>query len=251
MACLRPFFSYYGSKWTVARHYPPPACRTVVEPFAGSAGYSLRHPSRDVVLVEKDPAVAAIWRWLISADISDIAALPVLVKGENLDDFPMPEPARLLMGFWVNQGASAPRSVMTARGMHMGGTGGRNTCDLYRERCITQIHAIRHWQVIEGGYDTAPGIEATWFIDPPYQRNGCHYRHGSAGIDYRELAAWTLGRRGQVIACENEGADWLPFQPFARTWGSVNYGGQKRRVTREAAWFSDSQQLPLFAGQST
>jgi hypothetical protein len=40
---LRPFFSYYGAKWGLGRHYSAPAHWTVVEPFAGSAGYSLFH----------------------------------------------------------------------------------------------------------------------------------------------------------------------------------------------------------------
>ena len=34
---LRPFFGYYGSKWAMARLYPAPQHRTIIEPFAGAA----------------------------------------------------------------------------------------------------------------------------------------------------------------------------------------------------------------------
>jgi len=34
-------FSYYGSKSKLAQHYPTPKYDTIVEPFAGAAGYSL------------------------------------------------------------------------------------------------------------------------------------------------------------------------------------------------------------------
>jgi hypothetical protein len=33
-----------------------------------------------------------------------------------------------------------------------------------------QVGAIKHWTLIEGSYEAAPDEEATWYIDPPYQR---------------------------------------------------------------------------------
>ena len=39
---LKPFWRYYGGKYRAAPAYPPPRLGTIVEPFAGSAGYSLR-----------------------------------------------------------------------------------------------------------------------------------------------------------------------------------------------------------------
>jgi hypothetical protein len=32
---LRPFFSFYGGKWRIARHYPTPKYDIIIEPFAG------------------------------------------------------------------------------------------------------------------------------------------------------------------------------------------------------------------------
>lgn len=39
---LKPFWRYYGGKYRAAPRYPVPLHRTIVEPFAGAAGYSLR-----------------------------------------------------------------------------------------------------------------------------------------------------------------------------------------------------------------
>ena len=73
--------------------------------------------------------------------------------------------------------------------------------------------------------------EATWFIDPPYQVAGRHYRFGSEQLDYARLAKWCRSRPGQVIVCENEGADWLPFRPLA----AVKTTRAKRR-SKEVIW---------------
>ena len=42
---------------------------------------------------------------------------------------------------------------------------------------------------------------------------------------------WCRTRQGQVIACENVGATWLPFEPL-RDFQSARPGG----VSREAVW---------------
>lgn len=43
---LKPFFTFYGGKWRAAPHYAPPEFATIVEPFAGAAGYSVRHHTK-------------------------------------------------------------------------------------------------------------------------------------------------------------------------------------------------------------
>lgn len=54
---VKPFFSYFGGKWTLAPRYPKPEHGTIVEPFAGSAGYAIRYPDREVILVERAPVI--------------------------------------------------------------------------------------------------------------------------------------------------------------------------------------------------
>jgi hypothetical protein len=44
---LRPLFGLYGAKWRLAGRLPSPEHDDVVEPFAGSAGYSLSRTSRN------------------------------------------------------------------------------------------------------------------------------------------------------------------------------------------------------------
>ena len=33
-------------------------------------------------------------------------------------------------------------------------------------------------------------------------------------MDYGQLSSWCKNRKGQVIVCEQEGAEWLSFRPF-------------------------------------
>ena len=69
---LRPFFCYYGGKWRAAPKYPAPEHDTIVEPFAGAAGYATRYPDRKVVLVERDPVIAGLWRYLTKVSPAEI-----------------------------------------------------------------------------------------------------------------------------------------------------------------------------------
>ena len=64
--------------------------------------------------------------------------------------------------------------------------------------------------MIEGEYSDAPDIAATWYVDPPYQTPaGAHYPHKFT--DHAALGEWCQSRRGQVIACDQEGSTWLPW----------------------------------------
>lgn len=231
---LRPFFSYYGGKWrSAAKLYPKPIYGTVIEPFAGSAGYSLRYADREVILCDADPIIRGIWRYLIAAKESEILAIPDVDIGGTVDDLPVCQEARWLVGFWLSRATSSPRKS-PSKWMRQKDERLFSMCwgDRVRTRIAAQITHIRHWRVIDGSYiDSASVVdgEATWFIDPPYQIAGSHYRYGSGKIDYSELACWCRSLNGQVVVCENEGANWLPFNRLAEVNGS-----SKRSV--EAIW---------------
>jgi len=230
---LRPFFTYYGGKYRAAPRYPPPLSDTIVEPFAGSAGYSLRWPDRKVILVERDPAVAGTWRYLLSVSAAEVLALPDLEPGQSTDDLPLPQEARWLIGWWLNKGTAGPcksEGAWMRSGTHQNSYWG----PAIRMRIASQLSAIRHWTLIEGDYTEAPDVTATHFIDPPYIGAGKYYRLGSSTIDYPALAEWCRSRRGQVIVCENVGADWLPFRPYIDIKASEAKSGGK--VSREAIW---------------
>lgn len=227
-----------------------------MEPFAGSAGHSLRHASHDVVLVEKYPVLAEIWRFLTSAKPSEVMAIPPV---EAVDDLPawVCQPARDLVGFSLNDGTTSPRKVLTSglKKLRDRSDSKRKFCgwtEARRARVASQMPAIRHWRVIEGDYTAAPDIEATWFVDPPYiGRAGEHYVHGSGALDFGHLGGWCESRRGQTIVCEGEGATWLPFKPHVNAKAfPARQGSPVRRVSRESVWTNEqlqpAPQLSLF-----
>lgn len=224
---IRPFFWYFGGKWRATRTgtYPPPAPGVpIVEPFAGSAGYATVHGDRDVVLVERDPTVAGVWRFLIGATRDDILSIPDLPDGGTTDDIDAPQAARGLVGFWLVGGAVKPQRRMVPRARIQPGIywGPR-----VRERLASQVHRIKHWTLVEGDYTAV--IRATWFVDHPYQGLGRSYRHRV--VNYTALAAWCTSRRGSVTDREAAGADWLPFREVSRVKRAHRPG-----LAREAVW---------------
>lgn len=239
MARPGPFFSYYGSKWRLSKHYQPPQYQTIIEPFAGSACYSLRYSTRQVILVDLYQPLVEVWRYLMRATPQDILSLPILAPGDNVHDCGLEAGARDLIGYNLNQSQAYPARQLS-KWAREDDIWWRRRAKFWgpplRKRIARQINAIKHWQIIEGDYRKAPDIEATWFIDPPYHFSGRHYHHSA--LDYEELAEWCLSRKGQVIVCEQEGATWLPFQAFAN---DVNGIGGK---TCEVVWCSRPETDP-------
>ena len=247
---LRPFLSYYGSKFRAAPKYPQPAHDTIVEPFAGAAGYALRYPERRVVLVERDPRLAGIWRFLIRARAEDVLALPLMDLDATVDDLPACDPdGRELIRAWLQGGARNGKnsfSSMAKRNL----TDNPNTPKFWgaacRARIASQVSAIKHWTIIEGDYIEAPDIVGTWFVDPPYDNAaGRVYRYHK--LDYPALGAWCRARRGQVLVCENKGASWLPFRPLYDM--SNNWNGDTTKQTVEMLWSNDVPSLDLNRGE--
>ena len=239
MSNLRPFFTFFGSKWRAAPHYEAPRFDHIIEPFAGSAGYAMRYPDRKVTLVERDPLIAATWRYLLTVSPAEVLALPDIQATQSVDDLQVCPEARLLIGWWLEYACRKPKKrpgQWMRRGVANGGARARWAMwwnQRVRERIASQLGAIRHWTLIEGAYDAAPAVDATWFIDPPYQVAG-KYRFGSKGIDYAALGAWCATRKGQVIVCENVGASWLPFRPWRDIRGTS-------KVSHEAIWTNDQR----------
>ena len=214
MPRLRPFFSYYGSKWRISGKYPAPTTNTIIEPFAGGATYALRYHDKQVILNDLDPILATTWRYLIETPEADILALPDLAEGQSVDDLDIPQGARYLIGFWLNKGKSSPGKTMGAWMRKAQGTPQATQFwgPKIRQRIAHQQQYIRHWRVTNLSYADLADVEATYYVDPPYQgRAGTYYRCSSKGFDYSALAAWCQSRQGQVIVAENAGADWLPF----------------------------------------
>jgi len=204
-------FSYYGSKSKIVKKYPKPIYDLIIEPFAGSARYSLLYADKQVILNDSYKVIADIWEYLITATKEQIEQLPELNKGDDIRTLDLPQVEKKLVGFMINRGSVSPRNIYTNWAFR--GNEIRRT----KTRILNNLERIRHWKVYNKDYQELENIDATWFIDPPYQNGGIHYKKNI--IDYQELAEWCKSRKGQIIVCENSKATWLNFKPLVKMYG--------------------------------
>lgn len=217
----------------MAPHYDPPLHGTIIEPFAGAAGYALRYPDRKIKLYDADPLLVGLWQYLIGVSEQEIRALPTEIV--HVDDLNVCQEARWLIGFWLNKGMTAPCKT-PSKWMRDGWRPNSQWGPVIRERIASQLHAIRHWQVTERSWSDVPVKTASWFVDPPYNnRAGRRYRYST--IDFAALGAWCRVLPGQVIVCEQTGADWLPFVPFMRAKSTE--GKNRENRSSEVLWTSE------------
>ncbi len=229
---MRPFFSFFGSKWRVAPHYPKPLYSIITEPFAGSCGYALRYPEHQIRLYDADPTICGVWDYLIHVSPEEILSLPL--QFDHVDELRMSPEAKHLIGFWLNKGtvqpAKSPSKWMRENrswqpGVYWG--------ESIRERIASQVERVRHWKISQACYGDIPDQgPMTWFVDPPYEVAGRAYRFHD--VNYQALGDWCRSRNGQVIVCENAGADWLPFRPFRTIKALEGRRGGKR--SEEVIW---------------
>jgi len=221
-------FRYFGSKQKLAPMYPAPLYDIVIEPFCGAAGYSCWHHQRRVILYEKDPITFGTVHYLIHATPEEIMRLPRMYEeGASVDDYNIPQEAKWLMGFWIGVGDVMPRKTKSP--WSRGNYSGVWSEDTIR-RVAHTVRRIKHWKVYNKSWeDIDPNRygPATWFVDPPYQEAGKQYRLGPEQINFPKLGEWCRALPGQVIACENRGADWLPFRDlYLAQANNYNQGGR-------------------------
>ena len=191
--------------------YPPPKHNKIIEPFVGSARYSLKWFERDVLLVDKYEIIINVWRYLQSASKKDILSLPQLKPSECVDDFDLTIIEKYLIGFCINGGSAQPKK--TAQKFNVWPT---------TQKMISEnLYKIKHWQIEHKSFDEIENQNATWFVDPPYQFGGEHYVKSNKQIDFPQLAEWCKNRIGQTIVCENTKADWMDFKPMKEMQGSM------------------------------
>lgn len=202
----------------------------IVEPFAGSARYSLLHFENDVYLYDASQLIVSLWKYLIGASEKDILGLPDVPSKVSLDNYTELAPIeRTLIGFHLCRGKAVPRKVGH----------GQNSWNQDKKRIAANLYKIRHFKVSQCLYQDAWACRAnplaTWFVDPPYKitqerpGNTDRYPTGSyAAVDYPALADWCRTRKGLVIACEGEGADYLPFEYLTTTTANSNNRSAKR-----------------------
>jgi site-specific DNA-adenine methylase len=239
---LRSFFPYYGAKKAAVNRYPLPKFDHIVEPFAGSASYSVNYHFLNISLNDSYDVISDIWDYLVHCDPMEVANTKADILHHISEVGEVPKPLRDLIGFYLNWSCAYPGNVLTAGQKQERARGQENVGWSLRQRnkVASQVKHIRHWKVRRGEYWELPNPRATWFIDPPYNNKaGTHYRHHD--IDYDHLAHWAKTRKGQVIVCEQEGAKWLPFWKLG-SWKSVSKKkGGGVGFTNEVIWTNDAE----------
>jgi hypothetical protein len=207
-----PLFKWFGSKWLASKLYPAPERDVIFEPFAGSAGYSLRHHEKQVVIWDDNEQLHELWDWLIgSATTASVLEIPLgIAEGTDIGVLGLSRGQALLLKHWQRTNNVGDCWTISPWG-NKPGQWTANT----RARVAEEIYAVKHWEVRPVMYD-GPG---TYFIDPPYLYN---YRYRFAMFDHAALVA-DIGRipeHSQVIVCEaacqktGRVPDYLPFAPF-------------------------------------
>lgn len=230
---MRPFFSYYGSKWTGAKYYGAPRHDLIVEPFAGSASYATRWDCKHVKLYDVSPDIFDLWSWLIGCSVEEISRIP-----DSFDNYSevlsLERGPQLLVRFWIAKGRAEPSGALSPWYFQW-----RNSHDCrvwgaaVKRRIINQKPKIEHWTIERKAWWEIELVPAHWHVDPPYNNEaGSRYPHHD--IDFVALAKWCRNLPGDVDVCENVGASWLPFEPLYEV--VTSRGRRNGVVSREAVW---------------
>jgi site-specific DNA-adenine methylase len=208
-------FPYFGSKSKLASLYPAPLHRTIIEPFAGGASYSLLYADHDVWLNDLNPPTAAVWRFLLRKDALTIIRnrIPFSVTpGTTIDQLTKDSDPEGLV--WLCRSQFAQSSFGMKGTRTKVAPFGAIAWETFRQRLEYWVPRIAHWKVTMLDYsECIAEKKAVYFTDPPYQNAaGASYAKGSKDIDFEKLGAWCRARDGQVIVAENMGATWLPFE---------------------------------------
>lgn len=235
MKVTGPLFKWFGSKWMSSRHYPAPVMDRIIEPFAGSAGYSLRHAGKTCYIYDTDPHLMQLWPWLINeATERLVREIPLNVpEGTDIRTLGLSNGQALLLKTWQRTNNVGDCWTISPWG-NKPGQWTANT----RARVAEEVYAIKHWTF--GPIDwTMPG---TWFIDPPYQHN---YGYRGVKPDYNAIRAKITKLEGsQFIVCEaacsktGKLPDWLPFRESHRQVTSRRKASQSHH-SKELIWTND------------
>lgn len=233
-------WSYYGAKTNIIDLYPKPQHSKIIEPFAGTARYALKYFDRDILLVDKYDVIVKIWKWLQQCSTGDIRSLPRFKKGDNINAHQYNcEEERLLVGYLICFGGITPRDNASHRLRSR-----PNAMNYTINRIAEQLYKIKHWDIRHDSYENIPNEKATWFVDPPYQHGGQHYKESSKKIDFAYLSQWSQNRDGQIIVCENTKATWMDFKPMTEQF--VLSGKNSEAIWSNMPTAYDNQQILLF-----
>lgn len=247
-------WSNYGGKSRIIHHYPAPKYPLIIEPFAGAGAYAMRWTGAEdeytggpiqCWLNDLDPTIYAMWKFLtLPGALSTVRHMvPDTVNaGDKVSELlHLAGPGYLdmnLSGLLALCQAEANQGTQGARGVHDQVTSiGAKCWPRLKRKLEWVIPHVKDFKITNLDYLALPDIEATWFVDPPYDNEAGRRYRTSGGIDYQVLAEWCKSRKGQVIVCEGESANWLPFRPLMERQG-IRSRYQKSRAM-ELVWTND------------
>jgi site-specific DNA-adenine methylase len=234
MSAVSPLFKYFGSKFTLSKKLSAPLKYPIIEPFAGSAGYSITHGAfKHVILNDVKEEVIVLWEYLRDVSDAELLALPCesLVEGSSILDLDLPMGAKYLIRSFQRVGVSDCWTVSSWGNAELVQQAGYSSSlgetgfwsETRKRKLVESRKAIQKWEFRCGDYQDLPDLDATWIIDPPYVGKYASL-YKTPAIDYSSLAKWCTSRRGQVLVHENEGADWLPFEKLTESMNKNTNG---------------------------
>lgn len=192
-----------------------------------------------MLINELNPRIYRLWLYLQKATELEILMLPRLEKGQRISLVSnLKEEQRILLSLHARRGSSKTTADrVTSFGLGVNGEAGgvrSGGIKTFKFGLASKLNRIRHWSISCCDFRKLENVEATWFIDPPYQKIATKYETHTT-IDYSRLAEWCRSRKGQVIVCEQSGADWLPFRRF-----HYNRAAAKKTYSMEMIWTNDT-----------
>ncbi len=239
-----PLFKWFGSKWLSSRLLPEPQHNLIVEPYAGSAGYSLRHFTNRVIVWDDDCNLQTLWRFLVKASHFEILDIPIdIPEGTDIRSLGLSTGQAMLLKHWQRTN-NVGNTWTTSPWGHLPGQWTRNT----RARIAAEVSAISHWEVKPIPWTL---IDCTYFIDPPYEYN-YRYAFKREGFSHSELAKRVMAIEypAQIIVCEaicpktRRTPSYLPFEFFgdritSRRKKSENHHSKELIYERASRNFSE------------
>lgn len=166
-------FHYSGNKKRLSPLLRKPVSDIVIEPFAGSAGYSLYYKPSKVILFENNTDIYNLWNWLITAttikDLEKLESLKVSVK-TDIRTLNLPKPEETLFR-------------LTCASVYVGQL---SSWIAYPQNSVNFSFLKENLDYIKnnitlGGKDfrESLSLKGTFFIDPPYVGTHGNYKDKS------------------------------------------------------------------------
>lgn len=201
---------YSGSKKRLIKYLPAPPLRTatIVEPFAGSAAYGMHYKPESLVLAEANTDVRELWEWLATtATEEELKELEAKKPTEKVDirSLELPKPQETLMRLSISGAYVGQLSSFIAYPQHSFNLSG----------VAEALHYIRRSVRIAADFRETAGLNALYFIDPPYLGTQGNYhdkskKHDMTGdVSAEDLKAFISGIKSPVLFTYGEGAPEL------------------------------------------